>query len=309
MLHLAAAGWGALWFWRRNWQRFSWQNVAQGAGILGLLGLALALLIGDEPLFGLLGWTLAVGLSTWLWVVIYQKRKPSPTLRLLDWPLAAGAMLAIQHGWKAPMDLYGGPVSARQAKRARRYLKRKWDITDGESWQETADWLLEEGQRLAFQNEIARLVQMDDAQRVVYLTHVDAGEVSSEDEADKMELHARIAWIEQEGPELLHRSFMGWDMLRLIDLSRWALRAGWIEEETTEGYLMAAAQALQQRCHGWEEAQRQYLAGFRFWSDPTYQAQKEAYEKIIQRLLKHRKSPWRRVPWELQLTPEVPRKA
>ena len=215
----------------------------------------------------------------------------------LAWPLAAGAALARYHGWQQPLTLWGDKPTGWRRRQARRYLRRHWDIEQASQWEETAEWLLEEGQRLAFHREIADWLEKEEGEQAAHLTGVDAGEVQSEDEATRAEQHARLAWVQQAGPALLEQSFMGWDLLRLIDLSRWALRAGYTDVFTARSYLLAAAQVLQQRAKGFAELYQQYLAGWRYWSTPDYEQRGPKLERAVRYWAKKRRGPWQRIPW------------
>lgn len=303
LLYLAVTVLSLVYAWRQGPNARLWQKPRWLLLILFLAALTVILLIQVDPVLGLSGWAAGMALTTGLARLIWLRRQPKPTLRLIDWPLAAGLILATRNKWPIPMEMTGGPLSPKTQKNARRYLRKDWEIETEEDWRETADWLLEEGQRLDFQNQIDNIRRMTEEERTVLRVQIDAAEIKQEDQADQAELQARLLWIEAAGEELQQGSFMGWDMLRLIDLTRWALRAELINEEIATTYLLAASQALQHRCNSWEEAQEQYLKGLRFWSAPTYEAQEGELKRLIGHFVQSKKSPWKSVPWELEIVP------
>lgn len=235
----------------------------------------------------------------WRW---WRKHGPKPQWQPVDWALAALAPLARLRKWHW-RELYGRTPQRRHRRRARRFLRREWDIRKPEQWAETAEWLLETGHRMAFQAEIDHILGMDEAALAVHLTAIDRGEIESPHEETATEQLARIHWIRQEGDRLKEVSFLAWDLLRLMDLCRWGLLAGHIEEETARRYLLLASQALQQRFRNWSELYQHYQWGLRYWSQPSHDAQRERLEKAIAYFQKRRRSPWRQLPWLLPLVP------
>jgi hypothetical protein len=279
------------------------------AWLLGYLLLGLmAILGGGIGLTQWLGWpgsllygvvVLALVWLGWKW---WRRVGPKPQGQALDWALAALGPLARLRKWHW-RELYGRSPSRRRRRQARRYLRREWDLRKPEQWHETVEWLLETGHRMAFQAEIDRILAMDEATLAAHLTAIDRGEAETELEESATEQLARIHWIRQEGDRLKEISFLAWDLLRLMDLCRWGLLAGWIDEPTAIRYLLLASQALQQRFRNWGEMYQHYQQGLRYWSQPSYDAQRTALNQAILHFQKKRRSPWRQLPWSLPLVP------
>jgi hypothetical protein len=272
-----------------------------------LLGLA-AGMGGGIGITQWLGWpgallyawlVMALGWGGWRW---WRQHVPQPQWQPLDWALAALGPLSRLRKWHW-RELYGRTPQRRHRRRARRFLRREWDVRKPEQWIKTAEWLLDTGHRMAFQAEIDQILAMDEVELAVYMTAIDRGEVESLHEETATEQLARIHWIRQEGERLQEVSFLAWDLLRLMDLCRWGLLAHYIEQETAVRYLLLASQALQQRFHNWAELYQHYGQGLRYWSEPSYEAQKAALEKAIAHFQKKRRSPWRQLPWLLPLVP------
>lgn len=313
LLLLLGAGLWALggWSWRQR------QAIAPGKPAASttrywawLIGYALASLtawaLGARGMYQGLGWG---GLSGYLalpitWLVLSRRwwqRKPLPAdWQPMDWAMAAVAPLALVRKWQWRMPT-GQPLNRRRRRRARRYLRREWDIRQAEDWTETAQWLLETGQRMAFHAEIDHILTMDETTLAMHLTAIDRGEVEPLHGETKTEQLARIHWIRQEGRSLLDHSYLAWDLLRLIDLCRWGLRAGLLEVSIAERYATASAQALQQRYRTWQELYQQYWHGWRYWSAPDFEAGQAALHQQLDWCRTHRRSPWRRLPWDLPL--------
>jgi hypothetical protein len=255
-----------------------------------------------------LGWgaALAYGLLLggllWLTRKQWRPRRKATSWQAIDWGLAAAAPLGRLRKW--PWRLLSGRKPTRKRRRqARRYLRQEWDLRRTEQWLETAEWLVETGHRMAFQAEIDRVMAMDEATLAAHLVAIDRGEVEPLQDETPTEQLARIHWVRQAGPSLPAHSYLAWDLLRLIDLCRWGVLARLIDEETAVRYLLTAGQALQQRYRSWGEMYRQYLHGWRYWSQPAYEAGQAALTDQINWCQQHRRSPWRQIPWELPLQP------
>jgi len=258
--------------------------------LYGVVGLSLVLVWASLILFG----------SFWL----YRLWKPAPQYDFLDWPLAAVSLLSLEKKW-ATTSLSPLAFTSRNQQKARKYLLHEWEISGTEEWQEVCEWLVETGQRKQFHREIDKVLSWDEGELAAYLTEIDEGKAETEDGATAHELHARIHWVVDEGFQLLEQSFLAWDLLRMIDLCRWAYLAAWADEEAVTAYLFLAGQALQKRYRHWEELNDAYLNGLRYWSYDAYKQGKKRREKHLSFLRTHKSSPWKRIPWRFELpTPD-----
>ena len=289
------------WLWlkqKRNKQSVRWR----GNQILILLAAqGLAFLFYQEIEYG--GWIFAVGIVLHFLAIAgaQSQWKVATPLYLIDWPLAATWPLALQKRWPKPELLAGDEISPKSTRKAKSYLKKEWDILNHEDWQETLDWLFEEGHRVSFHREISDFLELSATEQATFKEKIRRGEVETEDGAEPAEHLARLEWVAQEGAWLQEQSFMGWDLLRYIELCRWGVRIGWVSEDEILPHMLAAGQLLQQRCQSWEDAYQQYLAGMRYWSGDSRETDRNTLQKHIQKLSAQKKGPWQRVPWPLLL--------
>ncbi|MEM9986540.1 MAG: DUF1266 domain-containing protein, partial [Bacteroidota bacterium] len=253
------------WIWfkqKRKKQSLKWR-ARQILTLVAVQGLIFILYqeLKYGPLIFMLG--LALQCVAVIWAQV-KWRVPLP-LYLRDWPLAATWPLALQHRWPQPELLAGDEAGPKLIRRAKIYLKKEWDILDHEDWQDTLNWLLEEGHRVSFHREIGDFLELSAGEQAAYVEKIQRGEGATEDGAERAEHLARLEWASQAGAQLQKQSFMGWDLLRFMELCRWGIRVGWVSGDEVLPHMLAAGQLLQQRCASWEEAYQQYLAGMRYW--------------------------------------------
>jgi hypothetical protein len=70
---------------------------------------------------------------------------------------------------------------------------------------------------------------------------------------------------------------------------------------------MPAARLLQQTFDSWNALGRNYMIGREFWSLEETRRAGESMGKAFHRLRTRPDSPWRTIPWDLDLTPKKAR--
>jgi hypothetical protein len=228
-----------------------------------------------------------------------QQAPKSPAAAPPAWPEAALALQAAVRGFCFPA---GFPLpSPREESAALRALRKDWDIEDEESFEQTVEWLFEEGHRREFHELIDRVSALSEEEAEAYRVEIAEGLYGLDTEAEQAEELARVEMIRSNEDGIRYASFIAWDFLRLLDLYRLGFLAGFIEGKEAQARMLAACQVLQSRYDSWEEMGRQFLLARRFWSALEMQRDEAAWERAYQQLRLQEDSLWKRVAWQQNL--------
>ena len=92
------------------------------------------------------------------------------------------------------------------------------------------------------------------------------------------------------------QSVIAWDLVRLVNLGRWAYLCDYIREDEMWHIMQVAADTALEHFSSWEEYGRGFIMGRGVWhGDPT--DSETAYE-IVELLLKNSESPWKQSMWK-----------
>ena len=92
------------------------------------------------------------------------------------------------------------------------------------------------------------------------------------------------------------QSVIAWDLVRLVNLGRWAYLCDYIREDEMWHIMQVAADTALEHFSSWEEYGRSFIMGRGVWhGDPT--DSETAYE-IVELLLKNSESPWKQSMWK-----------
>lgn len=233
-----------------------------------------------------------------------RKKKPKPEKETSAtpkaWALAAAALPGSLRGLDH-QTLAGRSLSPLNERKARRWLKREWEVDDEEEFEEVQDWLLETGHRTEFFDEIQRFRLFTDEFRVAFLGRIEAGLEGAETEEEKEELKGRVLLAASKGLALTETGFLAWDFFRYLDNCRAGYLAGYIEEEDAWDAMLSASQVLQSRYDSWEEAGEAFLAAREYWSVIDSERDGASWRKAILQLKENPQSAWQQVPWDLSL--------
>ena len=90
-------------------------------------------------------------------------------------------------------------------------------------------------------------------------------------------------------------SVIAWDLVRLVNLGRWAYLCGYVNEEEMWQIMQIAADTAVQHFSSWEEYGRSFIMGRGVWhGDPD--DSETAYD-IVSLLLENEESPWKQQHW------------
>ena len=93
---------------------------------------------------------------------------------------------------------------------------------------------------------------------------------------------------------------LAWDIDRLVCVSRWCCKAGYVTHGQAWEWIMSGARRAQPAYRSWAEYAAGYAAGFRFWAGGPHEMDDEIRNTGLW-LLQSDQSPWRRLPWGLPL--------
>jgi nitrate reductase NapE component len=134
-------------------------------------------------------------------------------------------------------------------------LDEWWGITDEESAIGTMEWLLYEGQRseIEYVKDLLSKEEVDYNKEYLYPN----GERISEFN------------ISLTNNSLMDKDMSAWDLVRVIQIARWSLNAGYISEDTALRFSYYSAINLQRKYDSWEEMGNIYILGRQYWSEKT----------------------------------------
>ena len=166
----------------------------------------------------------------------------------------------------------------------RAQLQSWWNITDRDSTLEIVRWLLLEGHHA-------------DADAALALMRGDQSEAGDPEEKAE-DVQAIAEFMVENGyctVETLPQTVIAWDLVRIANLGRWALHAGYLSEEEMWQVMQVAADTAREHFSSWEEYGRSFAMGRGVWHGDEEDCQ-TAWE-IVTTLLEEETSPWRQIPW------------
>lgn len=193
----------------------------------------------------------------------------------IQWFNNTCAVLTAVNGWD--YTVFGGAAANDGSKGiVQNLLEEWWDVTDKASADETMDWLLGEGHRVSFADEMA------------YLAEVGLADVSADERVDAIlenfelsEEEARnyadwFTFYEQYGAD----AAAGWDYSRAMSLLGYYYLAGYYTEEEALDKSLEAAETIQGSFGSWDEFMESYFIGYEYWAEESSADRREIYEEI-----------------------------
>ena len=172
----------------------------------------------------------------------------------------------------------------------REQLRSWWNITDKASTLEIADWLLNEGHHADADEAFAELRERG-------LENITDEE--RDDEESKMGDVCLIVehMFENEycANHDLPTTAIAWDLVRLVNLARWARLCGYLSEKEMWQMARVAADTARKTFGSWKEYGLSFAFGRGVWHGDPDDCD-TAYE-IISTLLEKEESPWKQIEW------------
>ena len=165
-------------------------------------------------------------------------------------------------------------------------LREWWNVTDRKSTLDIVRWLLEEGHHAEADRILAEIRERG-------LENIPAKERCSK--GGKMEDVCLIAEEMQRNnwcpAGKMPQSAIAWDLVRVVNLGRWAYLCGYISENEMWQTMQVAADTALEHFSSWEEYGWSFILGRGVWhGDP---ADSETAYEIIKLLLENGESPWK----------------
>ena len=173
----------------------------------------------------------------------------------------------------------------------RRVLHDWWGIDSREDLFHALEFLERGGHRIEFQRLGQSLVTMSDATYKATLA-AERGHPR----------RVRVLKLTREHYRACRgNSLVAWDYGRYIMLCRWGYMLGFLTEEEAWRRIMPAARTIQGSFRSWIRFGDDYLVGREFWSSEEMDRNGRVYRDIGRWLRIAPRSPWRRLPWRMDL--------
>ena len=161
-----------------------------------------------------------------------------------------------------------------------------WNVTDRESTLEIVKWLLEEGHHADADKALEKVRKQG------------LGNISQEERDDEESKMGDVCLIAESIEEngwcpggQMPNSVIAWDLVRVVNLGRWAYLCGYVNEDEMWQIMQVAADTALEHFSSWEEYGASFVMGRGVWhGDPD--DSETAYE-IVELLLESEESPWK----------------
>ena len=161
-----------------------------------------------------------------------------------------------------------------------------WNVTDRESTLEIVKWLLEERHHADADKALEKVRKQG------------LGNISQEERDDEESKMGDVCLIAESIEEngwcpggQMPNSVIAWDLVRVVNLGRWAYLCGYVNEDEMWQIMQVAADTALEHFSSWEEYGASFVMGRGVWhGDPD--DSETAYE-IVSLLLEDDESPWK----------------
>ena len=199
----------------------------------------------------------------------------------------------------APMLVYNDEnvdsvdCPAEDVESIRSTIESWWNVTDRESTLEIVKWLLEEGHH----------AEADKALEKVRKRGIE--NISQEERDDEESKMGDVCLIKESMEEngwcpggQMPDSVIAWDLVRVVNLGRWAYLCGYVNEDEMWQIMQVAADTALEHFSSWEEYGTSFIMGRGVWhGDPD--DSETAYE-IVSLLLEDDESPWEKSNFNIE---------
>lgn len=206
------------------------------------------------------------------------EEEDATTVEITDtirWFNASYAVLTKINGWD--YNRFGGlAANETNAATVQQLLTEWWDVTDRASADENLEWILSEGHRATFAEnmqvlEEGGLSQAAEADREAYL--LQNYQVSAEEAAEYVSAYSMY---EQYGAGAID----GWDYCRAMNLLGYYYIAGYYTETEALDKSLEVASVMQPLFGSWDELMDSYLRGYEYWAGESQDERRAVYEEL-----------------------------
>lgn len=193
----------------------------------------------------------------------------------IQWFNNTCAVLTAANRWD--YTIFGGaPADDNSKSMVQDLLSEWWEVTDRETADETMNWILEEGHRVSFAEEMetlaeAGLAEVSESERTDWiLENFDVSDEEAQNYADWFALY------EQNGSDAV----AGWDYSRAMSLLGYYYLAGYYTEEEALDQSMETAMVIQNSFDSWDSFMESYFVGYEYWAEESSEERRALYEEI-----------------------------
>ena len=177
-------------------------------------------------------------------------------------------------------NIYAGlKPSAASQRLERASLEENWGVTDRKTADETLEWVLTQGHREAFREDIEYLSEIglgeldQDAREEFILENFD---VTQEDAAYYTDVYRMY---EEHGEQAVD----AWDYCRGLNLLSFYYLAGFYTEEEALDRSLEIAGEVQPLFDSWDDMVECYLRGYEYWAAQSSDERRGIYEDLLSR--------------------------
>ena len=193
----------------------------------------------------------------------------------IRWFNASYAILTELNGWD--YNRFAGlPVNEQTRQMQIEALEEWWGVTDRTTADETLDWILTEGHRSGFGEDMAYLEDIgigQTADRKGFLMELGL----TAEEADMY-----LGWYEMY-EQYGDKAIAGWDYCRALNLMSFYYLAGYYSEEEALDKSLEIAQMVQPLFESWDDLIASYMRGYEYWAEESSAERQAIYEDIKSR--------------------------
>ena len=155
-------------------------------------------------------------------------------------------------------------------------LEEWWSVTDRATADSTLDWILTEGHRATFAEDMAYLEEagirdIAPQERSAFL--LDQFEMTEDEAQNYAEM---FGFYEQYGPDAI----AGWDYCRAMNLMSFYYLAGYYSEQEALDTSLELARTMQPLFESWDDLMSSYMRGYEYWAEESADERRALYEDL-----------------------------
>ena len=155
-------------------------------------------------------------------------------------------------------------------------LEEWWSVTDRVTADSTLDWILTEGHRDTFAEDMAYLEEagirdIAPNERSAFL--LDQFQMTADEAQNYAEM---FGFYEQYGPDAI----AGWDYCRAMNLMSFYYLAGYYTEQEALDKSLEIARTMQPLFESWDDLMSSYMRGYEYWAEESADERRALYEDL-----------------------------
>lgn len=196
----------------------------------------------------------------------------------LRWCSAAYAILTEMNG-RDYTTFETVPMTEAMKTMQQQALDEWWGVTDRASADENLEWIMTEGHRVSFKDEME------------YLEECGIKEVAADDRKDFISENFEVTDDEAAAyandyniyEEYGEHAIDAWDYCRALNLMNFYYVAGYYSAQEAMDKSLEIAQELQPLYSSWDELINSYLRGYEYWAEESSEERRGVYEDLLER--------------------------